>query len=210
MNGSSAPHFARLNSNGSVDGTFVVNSGADYLVYGMAVRSDDKVVITGGFRMYNGVLRQGIARVNTDGSTDTGFFTGSGVAKKVTWIARVHAIALQPDGKALVGGSFLGYNDKPASDLVRVNADGSHDPTFSTGSIDHLVDVKAIVVQPDGKVVVGSTFGFAESTSQGITRFTTTGAIDPSFLSGSGFTGDVRALALQPDGKILVAGQMTA
>ena len=210
VNGSSAPRFARLNSNGSVDGTFVANSGADDVVYGMAVRSDDKVVITGGFRMYNGVLRQGIALVNTDGSTDTGFFTGSGVAKKVTWIARVQAIALQPDGKALVGGSFLGYNDKPASDLVRVNADGSHDPTFSTGSIDHLVEVKAIVVQPDGKVVVGSTFGFAGSTSQGITRLTTTGAIDPTFFSGTGFNGEVRALALLPNGKILVGGAMSA
>ncbi|MBK8227761.1 MAG: delta-60 repeat domain-containing protein [Flavobacteriales bacterium] len=210
VNGSSSPYFARLNSNGSVDGTFVVNSGADYLVYGMAVRSDDKVVITGGFRMYNGVLRQGIALVNTDGSTDTGFFAGSGVAKKVTWIARVQSIALQPDGKALVGGSFLGYNDKPASDLIRVNADGSHDPTFSTGSIDHLVEVRAVVVQPDGKVVVGSNFGFAGSTSQGITRLTSTGALDPGFAAGTGFTGEVRALALQPDGKILVAGNMTA
>lgn len=210
VNGSSAPRFTRLNGNGSVDGTFVVNSGADYVVYGMAVRSDDKVVITGGFRMYNGVLRQGIALVNTDGSTDTSFFAGSGVAKKVTWIARVQAIALQPDGKALVGGSFLGYNDKPASDLIRVNADGSHDPTFSTGSIDHLVEVKAIAVQPDGKVVVGSTFGFAGSTSQGITRLTTTGAIDPTFFSGTGFNGEVRALALLPNGKILVAGNMTA
>lgn len=210
VNGSSAPRFARLNNNGSVDGTFVVNSGADYVVFGMAVRSDDKVVITGGFRMYNGVLRQGIALVNTDGSTDTGFFAGSGVAKKVTWIARVQSIALQPDGKALVGGSFLGYNDKPASDLIRVNADGSHDPTFSTGTIDHVVEVKAIVVQPDGKVVVGSTFGFIGSTSQGITRFTSTGALDPTFVSGTGFAGGVRALALQPDGKILVAGNMTA
>jgi len=210
VNGFARSRIARLNSNGTVDMTFVVNEGANDHVRGIALQSDGKAVITGFFSRYNGWLRQGIARVNTDGSTDTGFFTGSGVAKKVTWIARVHAIALQPDGKALVGGSFLGYNDKPASDLVRVNADGSHDPTFSTGSIDHLVEVKAIVVQPDGKVVVGSTFGFAGSTSQGITRLTSTGALDPGFVAGTGFTGEVRALALQPDGKILVAGNMTA
>ncbi|MBP7450711.1 MAG: hypothetical protein KA817_11800, partial [Flavobacteriales bacterium] len=210
VNGFARSRIARLNSNGTVDMTFVVNEGANDHVRGIALQSDGKAVITGFFSRYNGWLRQGIARVNTDGSVDTGFFSGAGISLYPGWIARVNAIALQPDGKALVGGSFQGYNDRPGSALVRVNADGTLDPTFNTGATAIYLGVNALAIQPDGKVLAGGVFNFAGTNSAGITRFTSTGAIDPSFLSGSGFTGDVRALALQPDGKILVAGQMTA
>ncbi|HRD54085.1 MAG TPA: hypothetical protein PKY96_15710, partial [Flavobacteriales bacterium] len=210
VNGIARAHFARLTSTGAVDATFVVNEGTDYPVRGIALQTDGKAVILGPFVRYNGWLRQGIARVNTNGSMDTGFFTGGGVSLEPGWIARVNAIAVQPDGKALVGGLFQGYNDRPASGLVRVNANGTLDATFNTGTTDIVVAVNALAVQPDGRVLAGGAYSFTGSTSQSITRFTSTGALDATFLSGAGFTGDVRALALQPDGRILVAGNMSA
>lgn len=210
VNGIPRAHFARLTSSGAVDMAFSVNEGTDYPVRGIALQTDGKAIILGPFVRYNGWLRQGIARVNTSGSMDTGFFSGGGVSLEPAWIARVNAIAVQPDGKALVGGLFQGYNDRPASGLVRVNANGTLDASFNTGTTDIVVAVNALAVQPDGKIIAGGAFNFTGSTSQGITRFTSTGALDATFISGSGFTGDVRALVLQPDGRILVAGNMSA
>ena len=71
----------------------------------VAVQSDGKVLIGGGFTTYNGTSRGYVARLNSDGSLDTGFLaTGAGADNLVT------SVAVQSDGKVLIGGSFTTYN----------------------------------------------------------------------------------------------------
>ena len=69
----------------------------------------------------------------------------------------VNAVAVQPDGKILVGGFFDAVSGTDRQGLARLNADGSLDATF----IPPLVapGVKAIALQPDGKILVGGGFG---------------------------------------------------
>jgi len=77
MNGVARNSIARLNANGTLDNAFQsALSGSGNAVYSMAVQSDGKVVIGGNFMTIGGMSRNNIARLNPDGSLDTGFQNG--------------------------------------------------------------------------------------------------------------------------------------
>lgn len=111
---------------------------------------------------------------------------------------RVEAVAVQPDGKIVVGGSFPLVNGVPKAGLARLNPDGSLDNTFNAvaGS---FFDV---VIQPDSKILVAGT-------SSGIARLNSDGTLDPTFVLGTGPNGLVVDVLLLPDGKIIVSGNFT-
>ncbi len=78
-NGTSRGYVARLNSDGSLDTAFATGAGANSQVNSVAVQSDGKILIGGDFTTYNGTSRVRVARLNSDGSLDTGFLaTGAG------------------------------------------------------------------------------------------------------------------------------------
>ena len=121
----------------------------------------------------------------------------------------VFATAQQSDGKFIVGGRFLDYqtNDKSVSSIVRINTDGSRDIPFTTNIGNRFkygntsIDVKALAIQSDGKILVGG---------PGICRINTDGTLDVAFNYGnSGAVGQVQSIDIQPDGKILIAGTFT-
>lgn len=117
----------------------------------------------------------------------------------------IHALAVQTDGKVLLGGTFSGGSIK------RLNPDGTVDNTFSGGISFGSATVYSIKVQPDGKILVG---GHSITTYNSINcpdnliRLNQDGTIDTSFNSGgSGFVdGSIFVIEVQPDGKILVGG----
>jgi uncharacterized delta-60 repeat protein len=103
INGVAHNGIARLNSNGSLDTSFNSASGANGSVKSMALQADGKLLIGGNFTSINGVARNGIARLNSDGALDTSFNPGTGAGL-------VNAMALQADGKLFIGGFFRSYN----------------------------------------------------------------------------------------------------
>ena len=111
--------ISSINTDGSVDGSFSIGSGFNSGVRGVAVQSDGKVLAGGQFTSYNGTSTNYIVRLNTDGSIDTSFSVGSGFDNTV-W-----SIAVQSDGKVLVGGAFTSYNGNTAFYLAKLNIDGS-------------------------------------------------------------------------------------
>jgi len=115
----------------------------------------------------------------------------------------VYSLAVQPNGKVLLGGFFTGYiGGQPQNHLGRVNSDGSVDTSFVTGA-DALVN--ALALQPDGAIMVGGAFGTLGGQSRsGLGRLNGNGTVDLSFNPGAG--GVVQCLALQADEKILVGG----
>jgi uncharacterized delta-60 repeat protein len=119
--------IARLNANGSLDGSFNAGTGA-YSVGAVALQSDGKVLIGGHVTTGNGPILNGITRLNANGSLDSGFNPGAGPDNGV------YSIALQPDGKALIGGGFTTVNGANrrgglprAGASLSVGADGGHD-----------------------------------------------------------------------------------
>jgi len=113
------------------------------------------------------------------------------------------AIAVQPDGKILVGGAFTALGGQSRHYLARLNPSGAVDPYFNP-AISTAAD--RIILQPDGKIVaVREPVEFVNTYS--IVRFKSDGATDAGFQSVANNT--VNCLALQSDGKILVGGAFT-
>ncbi|MFZ1220537.1 MAG: LamG-like jellyroll fold domain-containing protein [Chthoniobacterales bacterium] len=195
--------LVRLNPDGTLDRTFkhpevdvqrdgTVRSGT---VYAIALQSDGRILVGGDFTAINGVTRNFIARLNSDGTLDREIDPNA--------YGPVLSIAVQTDDKILVGGR-VGNNW-----FIRLNGDGTEDSTFNP---DVYYDVRAIVLQPDGKILIGGDFTKigGDPTRKYLARLNTNGTVDPTFnpnLEGtSQYGGRVMSIALQADGKILIGG----
>lgn len=187
------------------------NAGANDAVKAILVQPDGKILVAGDFTTLGGggtgtAARNYIGRLNADGSPDTSFNPGAS--------GSVYAMALQPDGKILVGGYFSGLGGgtgtTPRSNLGRLNADGSVDGSFDPGA---SYVVNALAAQSDGKILVGGSFarlgggGTGTTTRFNIGRLNSTGTVDTGFNPGANDA--VSALTVQADGRILVGGSFT-
>lgn len=201
------PEYARilrLNDDGSFDNTFNANGvGATGIIAATAVQTDGKIIIGGGFPAYNGTTVNGIARLNPDGTLDNTFNAGTGFSSILPppW---VRSIAIQEDGKIVVGGGFTVFNGTAIAGVCRLNADGSLDNSFSPGSGPNNI-VEAVAMQTDGKIIAGGVFGSFNGVSTGsLVRLNSDGSLDNSFSTAT--SGDILRLAIQPDGKLLASG----
>ncbi len=153
-----------------------------------------------------------LVRVNANGSPDATFGSGGLVTVDMGGTDIAYDVTLQPDGKIVA----VGTNGDDLA-VVRLNPNGSPDATFGTGGKAFYGDSytpevgNSVVVQPDGKVLVGG----EDNGDWLLVRFTAAGAADPTFGT-SNTTGDttvdlggserIRGIALQGDGKIVVTG----
>lgn len=216
------PRIARLRDDGLIDNTFSPGSGPSGQVFDIVLQDDGKILIMGLFDSYGGQAQVGIARLNTNGSLDVGFDLGGGVASTVAdftgpWVTRA---AIQDDGKIVIGGQFTSVDSLQVSNLARLNADGSVDPSFSTGAgaTGPFASVEALALQPDGRVLIGGDFdSYDGARHSGLARLRPNGMIDETFNIGVGVEGEdrvnggvragfVSAIEVLDDGKILVAG----
>jgi uncharacterized delta-60 repeat protein len=194
---------------GAIDSTFDhCNAGADDgigILTAMALQPDGKILIAGVLTKYDGIARPGIARLNSDGSLDTSFDPGSGPGSSNF----INAIAVQTDGKIIIGGDFTSYNGTTRGGIARLNSNGSLDVSFDAGLVlgtgSGFLD--ALAVQPDGKILIGGAFDHVAGIARhDMARLNTNGSLDTSFDSGAGPDLLVKVLALQSDGKILIGG----
>jgi uncharacterized delta-60 repeat protein len=167
------------------------NPGVSGQVYGLAVLTNDETIIAGNFSTYNGVAQNNLALLNTDGSMDTSFNPGGSAN------AAVNAIAIS-GSQFVVGGAFTSYNGTGVGDFARLNADGSLDTGFSTSQGSGADNtVRAVAVQPDGKVVIGGDFTHVDGVVRNyLARLNGDGSLDTSFDPGNTLNGSVYALAL--------------
>ena len=187
---------------GSPDPGFApAGTGPNNIILGVAVQADGKFLIAGNFNSYNGTPVSYLARLNPDGSLDPSFNTGGVGADNWVW-----AVAVQPDGKILIGGAFANYNGVARNRLARLNANGSLDTTFTPQGSGPSNDINGIALQPDGKILIAGAFiSYGSSGVRYIARLNATGTVDTSFTGGT-LNGNVYGVAVQPDGKILVGG----
>jgi uncharacterized delta-60 repeat protein len=203
-NGTNRGYVARLNADGSLDtGFLATGDGANSGVYSIAVQSDGKILIGGGFTTYNGTNRGYVARLNADGSLDVGFLaTGDGAN------SGVYSVAEQIDSKILIGGYFTTYNATNRGHVARLNADGSLDASFLANGTGTNNPVFSVAVQSDGKILIGGGFYICNGTGRGyVARLKANGSLDTSFhATGIGANDWVYSVAVQSDGKILIGG----
>ncbi len=180
VNETTRQRVARLDTDGSHDTTFGSVTGANDHIYALTVQSNDKIVIGGIFTNYSGTPRNNIARLNSNGSIDTGFDPGTGANG---W---VNAVALQSDGKIVLGGLFSTYNGVARQNLSRINTNGSIDTTFdSTTGADNII--QNLTLQSDGRVLIAGWFeNYAGTSRNYIARVNSDGTLDTSFDPGTG------------------------
>lgn len=205
--------LVRLNANGSLDTEFTTNNGTgpSHKVNEIIVQPDGKILIAGTFRTFNGTTAERIARLNQDGSLDSGFATkiGAGANNSAT------SLALQSDGKILLGGAFTVFDGQSVPRIVRLASDGTVDTAFlsAVGTGSNGSTIRALSVQSDGKILVGGDFTSWDSTTGvgGITRLNGDGSLDTAFGSaiGTGSDGSIRSLEAGPGGQILVGGKFS-
>jgi uncharacterized delta-60 repeat protein len=201
-------NMVRLNIDGSVDATFT-NNNPSSAVYAIAQQSDGKVMIGGGFT-YLGFTtnsRYYVARLNTDGTLDSTFNAG------VITGSAVNAVAVQPDGKVLVGGTFSQFSTYGVSrlNMARLLVDGTPDLSYlgAQGS-GASTTVQSIYLQNDGKSVWAGSFSALNSfkNQTKIGRLNTDGTLDGTFAASVGANGIVYALTEDTYGNIYPGGQL--
>jgi uncharacterized delta-60 repeat protein len=189
--------LARVNAAGVVDSAFAPQAGS--VVRTLAVQPDGKILVGGGFLFMGAQICNFLCRLNADGTLDTNFVAGAN-----NW---VYSLTLAPDGKILAGGLFTSMNGLPRNHLARLNPDGTLDPTFSStagpGGTYNYVD--EVLLQTDGKIIVGGLFGDLGGQARGyLGRLNGDGTLDTSFTPPAG--SEASALALQHDAKLLAGG----
>ena len=206
-------NIARLNADGTLDAGFDPN--ANSFVYSVAVQTDGKILLAGSFTSLqpNGAgsatPRNFIARVNADGTLDTGFDPKAS--------GTVYSVAVQADGKILLGGQFTTLQPNGAAsatarhDIARVNADGTLDSGFDPNPSSTVLSV---AVQADGKILLGGQFNNLQpngapsaTTRNNIARVNANGTLDASFDPNA--NNQVNSVAVQADGNILLGGGFT-
>lgn len=199
QDGANDPGFNPLDT-----GLFGVGPNAD--TWRVVLQPDGKALITGAFTEYNGIPRAGIARVNSNGSLDLGFDPGGGASGQIS------TLALAPNGRVLVAGSFANFGASGASGLVRLLPNGAVDPSFSA-ALPFGTALSSVELQPDGRVLVAGSFPGPAGAPKSVRRLFADGALDPSFAVVGAATPALSAfpncLELQPDGKLLVGGLFT-
>jgi uncharacterized delta-60 repeat protein len=196
--------IARLNQDGLRDSLFNPGSGADNPVYALAetfLGGDRKILVGGSFATLNGSTFHAVGRLNDDGTPDTTFNLG-GLGANAT----VYALAVQADGKAIIGGAFTNYNGVAVGRVARLNVDGSLDASFTGAGANDTVF--AVAVQLDGKILIGGAFTNVNGVALNhVARLNSDGSLDTGFTPGVGADDLVSAIALQSDTRIVLGGQ---
>jgi uncharacterized delta-60 repeat protein len=244
-------NIVKLKSNGDPDTLFNKPTGFDGICTSVLVDKNNSIIASGNFKTYNGVISNGIIKINSSGQIENRFlellefdykitavtidslnnlyvavegiealdyriykFRQDGTRDTTfdapTYIWGIRTLSVQSDGKLLAGGDFsLRINNLWINRLLRLNADGSIDPSFFPAG-NFAGSVNTVVVQADGKILVGGAFTrFNNVTVNRIVRFFPNSQLDTSFEVQDGFDGAVNKLVLLGEGKILAIGEFS-
>jgi uncharacterized delta-60 repeat protein len=170
---------------GSLDTTFESAVGANNPIYALALQPDGNLIVGGDFTRFNNITRNRLARLLPEGSLDATFNVGFGPNRPL------RTMALQPDGKLLIGGFFTIVHGTNRNHIARLNADGSLDQFFNPGAGPDN-PIYGIALLDDGKVVIGGSFSSFNNVSRpGVAILHTNGTLFAGFNPGLGANGVV-------------------
>jgi uncharacterized delta-60 repeat protein len=203
--------LVRFDTNGNLDSTWTATTNGTVTALS-AVPSSTNVLVAGAFTSVTvsgtATTRSRIARLTTNGGIDTTFVPP-------TINSQIDALAVQPDGKVLIAGSFTsitsGATAFPYSRVARLNANGSLDTTFTNPAVNGTVNSIAYVPHSSGdRIVIGGSFTTVGGQPYGrLARLNTNGSLDAE-LQDPDVAGEVKALVVDADRSTIVGGDFTS
>lgn len=210
-NGSLVPEIMRTNQYGTLDTSFSATT-INANVFDLAIQNDGKVLLSQNTNTF--------LRLNSDGSIDTGFTSGS--TSNVTG-AGEDVIALQSDQKILYGSAFTGYTGDTSwtqYGIVRLNTGGTIDTSWNSGQTGLTWDnvqgnVSEILVQSDGKIMIGGDAikQYNNTSINSLTRLNSDGTLDTGFTNYNFvtiFSPKVKAIVKLASGKYVIGAENTS
>lgn len=202
-----SPLVKRYNLNGTIDNTFNLGQGFNIEagspeVYSLISFDDGTLSISGIFDNLNNVCATNIVMLTNSGSPVWMHKIGTGLINY-----RAYTMHVDANDNIFVGGDFESYNGLSRNGITKLDRYGHTDYSFNPGT-GFNGDVRDILTQPDGKIIVCGQFSsYNGSSVQNIVRLNPNGTIDYSFSTGTGFDGyPIYSLGIQSDGKIIAAG----
>ncbi len=191
---------------GSLDTNFIPATAYTDVFWTLAAQADGKILVGGRSGSTLGV----IYRLNTNGSVDPAFSSGTRATCLDATIPIINALSLQTNGNIVLGGAFTYFDTVSLrSRLAQLNPSGLLDLTFSPSAGNSVL---ATAIQPDGKIIIGGNFtNFKGSGKNYLARMNPDGSLDTTFNpQGAGPQARVGAVTLGPDGTILIGGDFTS
>jgi uncharacterized delta-60 repeat protein len=200
--------------------TTALGKNSSDIALAVVVQPDGKIIAAGkrdtNVPTYDAI----VIRYNPDGTLDPSFDFDGIVSPLASSYEEANSVALQSDGKIVVSG-YAYNNTLTAIDffVLRLNSNGSLDETFGNGGrvftdFNSVNDwAAALIIQPDGKILVGGGVGVGSYLDFGLVRYNLDGSLDSSFgnggktvIRGTSYDDRINSITLQPDGKIVAAG----
>ncbi|MFN4123089.1 MAG: T9SS type A sorting domain-containing protein [Flavobacteriales bacterium] len=202
--GTSRVRIARILSNGAVDSEFNPAGGFNNTVNDIALFSDGRIAAGGTFQNFNGIARNRVAIVNTDGSLDLNFDATVGANNTV------QRVATQSDGRLLIAGSFTSYDGVQRLRFARINANGSLDQSFfPDASIPSGSAINAIQFLSDGSIMIAGSFAsYNNLIANRIARINSNGSLAVQ-IYGSGADNTIQEV-IPHEGGFILAGLFTS
>lgn len=201
LGGLARTRLGRVRADGSVDPQFTPTP--DGVLFDAVVLADGRIVLGGEFDEVSGMTRRRVARLHGNGSLDLDF-----QAPGLTSAAFAAALAVQPDGKLLVGGHFPGVGGRLRNKLLRLYDNGGLDDDYTEGPGSGVVS--ALAVDGRGRALVGGSFSnYAGNSRPRLARLLADGRLDPAFAPSIG-SGSVLAIAALADDSVLLGGSFTS
>ncbi len=198
-NGANRRGIARLETNGIVDTSFAVGSGVNSWVRSLLILTNSQIMVSGWFTSYNNQSFNRMVRLNDNGSADTNFnaYFGDQTA--------AYTMASLPNGQFIVGGHTVNSNSVFRQEIVRLNTNGTYDSVFNAGGTGANEKVQSVVLQPDGKIMMGGNFNVYNGVGvKSVARLNADGSLDNTFRAV--VDNWIWTVVLQRDGKALICG----
>ncbi len=201
-------NIVQLNQSGVIDNSFQYNDTTSGFYINRIIKQPDSKIICLSVNLVSGSSSFNVFRLNSNGSIDASFNTGTGFISNCSVCSAVEKNAIQLDnaGRIVLGGSIIEYNGQVVNKIMRMNSDGSRDTTFAlTFGFDKRV--QAISIQPDNKVIVAGQFqDFNSQPVPTIVRLLENGQLDTTFNFPllANYYNVYSKIAVLSNGKILV------
>lgn len=209
VDGVGRSRLARLERDGSLEVDFI--AGADSIYPGfdgqprcLLLQTDGALLAGCGFSYVGSEARE-MARLRPDGSIDPAFNAPTFLP---AFNNSVSLMALQPDGRIVIGGNFTSVDGTARYGFARLLADGSLDAAFAPAdwSAGNNGSLHALALQPDGRILMAGYYTVGnEPLTPHIARYDANGTLDASFVAPA-VDSSIDAMVVQPDGRILIAG----